>query len=433
MSILIQNGRIIDPVTGLDEKSDILIEGDTIRKVAPNLPVPEQAEIIDAQNCIVTAGLMDMHVHLREPGYEAQEDIESGSLAAAHGGFTAVACMANTNPVVDNAAVVRAILLRAAEAGHCRVYPIGSITKGLEGKELAEIGDMVEAGIKAVSDDGKPVKDSSVMRNGLLYAKALGIPVISHCEDSDLSTGGSMNEGYYSTALGLRGIPAAAEEIMVARDCILAEATGAKLHIAHVSTAGSVRIIREAKARGVCVTCEAAPHHFSLTDENLVGYDTNLKVNPPLRSKSDVEAVIEGLQDGTIDVIASDHAPHTREAKEVEFDYAPFGISGIETELALVVTNLIQPGYLDWMQALKKLSVAPAEILGIPLSGIREGSRADLTVLDPNLERKVDVNLFKSKGKNSPFNGRVLKGWATATIYGGKLTAGKAWNKQHKS
>lgn len=416
MRILIKNGRIIDPVKNVDTRADVLIEGDRIERIAPDIQAVEDMEIIDATNRIVVPGLMDMHVHLREPGYEAQEDIETGTLAAAHGGFSAVACMANTNPVVDNAAVVRAILARAAEAGHCRVYPIGSITKGLEGREISEIGDMAKAGIIAISDDGKCVRNSAVMRNGLLYAKALGITVISHSEDSALSTGGAMNEGYYSTLLGLRGIPAAAEEIMVARDCLLAEGTGAKLHLAHVSTSGSVRIVREAKARGVKVTCEAAPHHFSLTDKDVVGYDTNTKVNPPLRNERDVEAVIEGLKDGTIDTIASDHAPHTRESKGVEYDYAPFGISGIETMLPLIVTNLIQPGHLDWMQAIAKLTIGPAAALGLQPHGITAGGPADLAVIDPQLEKVVDVNNFKSKGKNSPFAGRTLKGWPVATI-----------------
>ena len=425
MSVLIKNGRVIDPIAGLDTKADILIENSTIKKIAPALAASGDIDIIDAQDCIVAPGLMDMHVHLREPGYEAQEDIETGTLAAAYGGFTAVACMGNTNPVVDNAAIVRAILSRASEAGHCRVYPIGSITKGLEGKELSEIGDMADAGIVAVSDDGKCVKSSAVMRNGLQYAKAFGIPVISHSEDTALSSGGSINEGYYSTVLGLKGIPAAAEEIMVGRDCLLAEATGARLHIAHVSTEGSVRIVREAKARGVRVTCEATPHHFSLTDKDTYDYDTNTKVNPPLRSQRDVEAIIQGLQDGTIEVIASDHAPHTFESKAVEFAYAPCGISGIETMLALVVTKLVYPGYLDWMGAIRKLTVGPAVALGLPLTGIKEGSKANLTVIDPKLEKTVDVRLFKSKGKNSPFNGQLLKGWPVATIFEGKLSASK--------
>lgn len=422
MSFLIKAGRIIDPVTGLDTRADILVEGDRIKRIGQGLEAAGGA-VIDASGRIVTPGLLDMHVHLREPGYEAQEDIETGTLAAAWGGFTGVACMANTNPVGDNAAVIRAILSRASQVGHCRVYPIGSITKGLEGKELSEMGEMVQAGIVAVSDDGKCVMDSAVMRNAMVYAKALGIPVISHSEDLNLSSGGLLNEGYYSTVAGLKGIPAAAEEIMVARDCLLGEATGARVHIAHVSTAGSIRIVREAKARGVKVTCEAAPHHFSLTDKDAAGYDTNMKVNPPLRSQRDVEAVIAGLQDGTIDAIASDHAPHTRESKEVEFAYAPCGISGVETMLPLVVTRLVAPGYLNWMQAIRKLTVGPAEILGISLPGVAEGSRADLTVIDPNLEQKVEAGRFKSKGKNTPFEGWLLKGWPTAVIWGGKLSA----------
>lgn len=423
MGFLIKNGRIIDPFNCLDTTTDLLIEGDKITGIGSGLMAGPEIEVIDASGKIVVPGLIDMHVHLREPGYEAQEDIETGTLAAAFGGFTGVACMGNTDPVVDNAGVVRAIASRAAQAGSCCVYPIGTITKGLEGRELSEMGDMVEAGIVAVSDDGKCVKDSAVMRNALLYAKAMDIPVISHSEAPDLSSGGLMNEGYYSTVLGLKGIPAAAEEIMVARDCLLAENTGARLHIAHVSTKGSVRIIREAKARGVRVTCEAAPHHFTLTDKEVYNYDTNMKVNPPLRSQGDVEAVIAGLKDGTIDAIASDHAPHTREAKEVEFAYAPCGISGIETMVALVSTYLIKPGYLDWMEAISKLTVAPAKILGLPPSGIAEGALADVTIIDPLGKEKVDVSLFKSKGKNSPFNGLELTGWPIATVWQGKLSA----------
>lgn len=423
MDFLIKNGRIIDPFHDSDKVADISIEGDKISRIGLGLTPEPNTKVIDATGKIVTPGLFDMHVHLREPGYEAQEDIETGTLAAVYGGVTSVACMGNTDPVVDNAAVVRAILSRAARVASCRVYPIGTITKGLEGKELSEIGDMAAAGIVAVSDDGKCVENSAVMRNALLYAKALDIPVISHSEDHGLSSEGMMHEGYYATVLGLKGIPAAAEEIMVARDCLLAENTGARLHLAHVSTKGSVNIVREAKARGVRVTCEAAPHHFILTDKEVYQYDTNYKVNPPLRSQEDVEAIIAGLQDGTIDAIASDHAPHTREAKEVEFAYAPCGISGIETMVALVSTYLIEPGYLDWMEAIGKLTVAPAKILGLSEAGIAEGAVADITVIDPQCQRIVETSQFKSKGKNSPFNGRKLTGWPVAALCGGNLFA----------
>jgi len=423
VKLLIKGGRIIDPVTNQDTVADILIEGGKIRELKPSIEIPRDAKVIEAEGYLVTAGLIDMHVHLREPGYEAQEDIESGTMAAAHGGFTAVTSMPNTNPVADNAAVVRAILMRAEQVGYCRVFPIGSITKGQLGEELAEIGDMVEAGIVAVSDDGKPVANSSLMRKAMQYAKAFDIPVISHCEEPSLSAGGVMNEGYMSTVLGLRGIPAAAEEIMVARDVILAETTGVKLHIAHVSTAGSLQIIREAKKRGVKVTCEVTPHHFSLTDASVRGYDTNTKVNPPLRTQRDVEAIIECLKDGTIDAIASDHAPHTIEAKNVEYDCAPFGISGLETVVPLISSNLVHSGHLSWMEALKKVTTAPAEILNIPLEGISEGSTANITLLDPNRKKRVNVKSFKSKGKNSPFHGLELAGWPVATILNGKLTA----------
>jgi len=421
MKLLIKKGRIIDPINELDMVGDILIEDGRIKEVGENIEASE-AKVIQAEGYIVSPGLMDMHVHLREPGYEAQEDIESGTAAAACGGFTKVACMPNTDPAADNAAVVRAILSRAQQVGSCRVLPIGCISKGQMGKELAEIGCMVEAGIVAVSDDGKPVADSSLMRKAMQYAEAFDIPVISHCEDPYLSSGGVVNEGLISTKLGLKGIPNAAEEIMVARDIILAELTGARLHIAHVSTAGSVRLIREAKKRGVKVTCEAAPHHFTLTDECVKGYDTNTKVNPPLRTIKDVEAVIEGLVDGTIDVIASDHAPHTVEAKSLEYDYAPFGISGLETMVPLIVSGLIDKGILSWMEALKKLTKAPADILKVPLSGIAEGSSAEITVIDPNNSRIVEPASFKSKGKNTPFKGMELKGWPVLTICGGKIT-----------
>ncbi|NLJ99653.1 MAG: dihydroorotase [Clostridia bacterium] len=403
--------------------ADIYIGQGIIQEVGPNLTAPKEIDILEAEGFIITPGLLDMHTHLREPGFEDSEDIESGTRAAVHGGFTAVACMPNTKPVIDNAAVVRSILARAEEKGSCRVYPIGSITKGLQGEELAEMGDMVKAGVVAVSDDGMPVANSYIMRNALQYAKSLNIPVISHCEEPTLSSGGVMNEGYMSTVLGLKGIPAAAEDIMVARDLILAETTGARVHIAHISTKGSVEIVRAAKDRGIKVTCEATPHHFSLTDNSVRDYDTNTKVNPPLRTDEDLEAVIAGLKDGTIDVIASDHAPHTIESKDVEYDYAPFGISGLETSLPLMVSNLIIPGELSWMQTIRKTTYEPAKILNIKLDGIRKGSPADITVINPNSDRKVDTKNFISKGKNSPFDGENLKGWATATICNGTITS----------
>ena len=423
LNLLIKNGRIVDPVNNLDMVADIYIGQGIIQEVGPNLTAPKEIDILEAEGFIITPGLLDMHTHLREPGFEDSEDIESGTRAAVHGGFTAVACMPNTKPVIDNAAVVRSILARAGEKGSCRVYPIGSITKGLQGEELAEMGDMVKAGVVAVSDDGMPVANSYIMRNALQYAKSLNIPVISHCEEPTLSSGGVMNEGYMSTVLGLKGIPAAAEDIMVARDLILAETTGARVHIAHISTKGSVEIVRAAKDRGIKVTCEATPHHFSLTDNSVRDYDTNTKVNPPLRTDEDLEAVIAGLKDGTIDVIASDHAPHTIESKDVEYDYAPFGISGLETSLPLMVSNLIIPGELSWMQTIRKTTYEPAKILNIKLDGIRKGSPADITVINPNSDRKVDTKNFISKGKNSPFDGENLKGWATATICNGTITS----------
>ncbi|MEW6106753.1 MAG: dihydroorotase, partial [Bacillota bacterium] len=378
----------------------------------------------DVRGKVVLPGLIDMHVHLREPGREDEETIETGTLAAARGGFVAVACMPNTDPPLDTGAAVRFVLSRARETGHVRVLPVGAITRGLGGTELAEIGELRRAGAVAISDDGRPVTNATVMRHAMEYASMFDMPVISHAEDVELSAGGAINEGYWSTRLGLPGIPAAAEETMVARDIFLAELTGARLHIAHVSTAGSVELIRRAKEKGILVTCEATPHHFTLTDEAVAGYDTNTKVNPPLRTQRAVEAVRQGLADGTIDVIASDHAPHTAEEKEVEYELAAFGMIGLETSLALAVTELVRPGILTLGQLVERMSYGPARTLGLDWPGIVPGAEANITVLDPDASFVVDPAGFASRSRNTPFSGRRLFGKVVATVVEGRLAYG---------
>lgn len=372
-------------------------------------------KIVDCTNLIAIPGLVDMHCHLREPGFEYKEDIESGVKAAAKGGFTKIACMPNTKPVTDNAAVVSFIKEKANKLNSVKVYPIGAISKNQEGKELAEIGDMKSAGAVAISDDGKPVMSTSLMKKAMIYASAFNIPVISHCEDLDLAEDGYMNEGYVSTVLGLRGIPAAAEEVMVAREVILSEYTGLPVHIAHVSTKISVDLIRRAKARGVKVTCETCPHYFVLTDEAVYGFDTYAKVNPPLREKEHVDSIIEGIKDGTIDVIATDHAPHHEDEKRVEFALAANGISGFETAFSLSYTYLVEAGYLTLAELIKKMSINPARILNIQDEGLT------LTVFDPESKYVVDPSKFVSKGKNTPFAGFELKGEVVYTISDGKV------------
>lgn len=406
---LIKGGRVLDPAVGRDEIADVLVEDGKIKAIGERLSA-EGAEVMDVKGCWVVPGLIDMHVHFRDPGFEAKEDIESGSMAAAAGGFTAVACMPNTNPVADNRAVVEYIRAKAARVGLVRVFPIGAITKGLAGEELAEIGDMKDAGIVAISDDGRPVCDAGVMRRAMQYAAMFDLPVISHCEDRGLSSNGVINEGRVSAVLGLAGIPASAEEVMVARDIILAKETGARLHIAHVSTRGSVELVRRAKEQGIKVTAEVAPHHFTLTEDAVMGFDTNAKVNPPLRTAEDVEALIEGLADGTIDVIATDHAPHTIEDKDVEFDQAAFGISGLETAVPLAITRLVRTGAITPLKLVEKMALNPAKILGLGLGTLKPGAQADITIIEPEAGLKVEVEKFKSRGKNSPFNGRWLFG-----------------------
>jgi len=419
MSILIKNVNIVNS-TGVESSVDIYIENSIIKDIKKNLDIEVQ-KIIDARGLYVLPGLVDAHCHLRDPGYEYKEDISTGSRSAAKGGFTSIACMPNTDPVADNPAVVTYIIEKAKKEALVNVYPIGAITKGQKGEELAEMGSMKEAGIVAVSDDGRPVMKSSVMKKALIYAGQFNLPVISHCEDLDLAEEGSMNEGFMSTKLGLRGIPAAAESVMVARDVLLSEYTGIPVHIAHVSTKSSVEIIRNAKKNGVKVTCETCPHYFTLTEEACEGYDTNAKMNPPLRTQEDVEAIIEGLKDGTIDIIATDHAPHHFDEKNVEFDNAPNGIVGFETALSLSYTALVETKVITLPQLVEKLSTGPARILNLKKGVIDVNEDADLILVDFDTEYTIDVSEFASRGKNSPFDGFKVKGKNMMTIVGGKI------------
>jgi len=419
--ILIKNGRVIDPANKIDAILDILIENGRITEIGKAIShQPSVISLIDASGKIVVPGLIDMHVHLREPGYEYKETVKTGAESALAGGFTSIACMPNTKPVNDNQSVTDFILDKARKEGVVNVYPIGAITKGLKGEELAEIGELKSSGVVAITDDGKPVMNSELMRRGMEYASMFDLPVISHCEDLKLSEGGVMNEGFVSTELGLKGIPDTAEVVMVARDIALAELTGAKLHIAHVSTRGAVSLIKGAKLRGVNITCETAPHYFTITEKEVIGYDTNAKMNPPLRTEDDLKAIKEGLRDGTIDVIATDHAPHEVSEKEVEFDRALFGIVGLETALPLTL-KLAHNGVISISEAISKLTINPARILGLNKGTLSVGSDADITIIDLDKEWQVDVTKFKSKGKNSPFQGWHVKGVVEVVIVGGHI------------
>jgi dihydroorotase len=425
---VVAGGRVIDPRAGLDCKADVFIEDGKISKVETgslltkrSLKPYEPGEYFVAEGYIVTPGLIDIHVHLREPGREDEETVLTGAEAAAAGGFTAVCCMPNTSPPIDNQETVQFVLDRAADAP-VKVFPIGAITKGREGEQLAEIGDLVSAGAVAISDDGSPVDSAAVMRRALDYARMFGIAVVSHAEDSTLSSGSHMNEGYTSTVLGIKGDPSVSEEICVSRDILLAKYARSKLHIAHVSTRGVVELIRDAKRQCVMVTAEATPHHFTLTDDLIAErFDTNLKMKPPLRTKADVEAVIAGLQDGTIDCIACDHAPHSIEEKDVEFDLAPNGIIGLETALGLTVTHLVKPGLLSWSGLVERMSSNPAEVMNLRMGQFKAGYPADITVIDPDAVWKVNVGKFKSKSRNSPYNGRRLTGRSIMTIVDGRV------------
>ncbi len=421
MNLLIQNGRVIDPANGLDGPADVLVLGGRVSRVGPMLAAPAGTPALDVGGRVVAPGFIDIHVHLREPGEEYKETIATGTRAAAAGGFTAVACMANTSPVNDTRAVTDYILAQARAGGVVRVYPIGAVTRGLKGTELAELGELAEAGCVAYSDDGRPVMDSLLLRRALEYAQAFGKPIVSHAEDADLSDGGVMHEGFVATDLGLRGIPAAAEEIMVARDVALAELTGHRVHIAHVSTAAAVRLIRDAKARGLAVTGEVTPHHLLLTDEALRSYDPNAKMAPPLRGKRDVEACREALADGTLDAIATDHAPHAVADKEVELDHAANGIVGLETAVPLCLTHLVRERLLDLPTLIARLTVGPARVLDLPGGSLAPGAPGDVTILDLAREHRIEPTRFLSRARNSPFGGWPCVGAPWMTIVGGRV------------
>ena len=417
--ILIRGARVVDPAAGWDDVADLLLADGRVAAVGRGLGAPEGAEVLEAAGLVAAPGLVDLHVHLREPGREDVETIASGARAAVAGGFTSVCAMPNTDPVTDNQAAVGFIVSQARAAGYSHVYPIGAVSLGQKGEQLAEFGELVGAGAVAVSDDGKPVATAHLMRTALDYARTFGIPVIDHCEDVTLSQGGSMHEGLTSTRLGLKGIPRSAEDVVVARDIALAELTGGHVHIAHMSTAGSVRLVREAKARGVRVTGEVTPHHLTLTDKSCEGYDTNAKMNPPLREQADVAALREGLADGTVDCIATDHAPHQYDAKEAEFDNAPFGVVGLETALALALTELVAPGVLTLPTLVERMSSRPARIASLPGGTLEPGAPADVVVLDPAAEWTVDPARFFSRSRNTPFAGRRLRGVVRWTVVGG--------------
>ena len=422
MNYLLRGGRIIDPASGVDQEGDLVIENGRIARIGKGVRISAAAREIPCKGLLVTPGFVDLHTHLREPGQEYKEDIASGTRAAAAGGFSAVCCMANTIPVNDCRSVTDLIVRRAREVGHTRVYPVGAITKGLAGAELAEMAEMREAGIVAVSDDGLPVMNAEIMRRALEYARTFDLPVVQHCEDKNLAQGGVMNEGSASTRAGLRGQPAAAETVMVARDLELVALTGARYHVAHLSAAGSVRLVREARRRGLPVTCEVTPHHLTLTDAVCCGYDTATKVAPPLRTQADVDALKEALADGTIDALATDHAPHSPVEKDVEYDLAAFGMVGLETALPLLLA-LVDDKVIDLARAVHLLTAGPAAIFAFPepLGTLAEGVPADVTIIDPAARWTVERAALLSKSKNTPFHGRAVTGRVKATLVGGRI------------
>jgi len=421
VALLLKNGRVIDPSVGLDAVCDIVIRDGRIVEIGEDLAIAKGITVECAEK-IVVPGLVDVHTHLREPGYEYKEDVESGTRAAAHGGFTAVCAMPNTNPVCDEGAAVRFLVERAAERGKVRVYPIGALTVGLKGEALAEMGDMIAEGAVAFSDDGKGVQDSGTMRRVMDYARAFGTTVVAHCEDEALVGKGVVNEGAVSTRLGMAGSPAAAEEIAVARDIALAELTGCRLHLAHLSTAGGLELVRAAKDRGVSVTCEVTPHHLFLTEDALSPeYDTNFKMNPPLRTEADRLALVAGLVDGTVDCIATDHAPHAPHEKALEFELAPFGTTGLETALPLVITNLLARGLIDWADLVRLMAHGPRAALGLPAISLQAGAIADITVIDPEARTEVTASFFQSKSVNSAFLGATLLGKASEVLVEGQF------------
>ena len=425
MKQLLKGGRLVDPASGRNGVFDILIDGDRISRVGRDLTVDVGVTVVEVPSgLIVCPGLIDMHVHLREPGQEHKETVATGTAAAVAGGFTAVGCMPNTNPVNDNAGVTEYMLKKAAEANLARVYPIGAVSRGQKGEQLADIAELKAAGCVAITDDGRPVATALLMRRALEYSSMFDMPVIEHCEDQTLKGDGVAHEGYQASSLGLRGIPSEAESIMALRDISLSSLTGGAVHIAHMSARQTLDAVRFGKSRGARVTCEVTPHHFVLTDEMLgspTAYDTNVKMNPPLRETADRDAMLAGLKDGSIDVIATDHAPHHYDAKEREFADAPFGIVGLETALALVVTELVDGGVIDFATLVDRMATRPARLFGLPGGSLRAGGVADVTVFDPKLEWNVDPAAFLSKGRNTPYAGRKLRGRTLATIVGGRL------------
>ena len=420
MSLLIRNGRVIDPASGLDARRDVLIDGQRIKAIEPRIECPD-ADVLDADGQVVAPGFVDIHVHLREPGIEHAETIESGSRAAAAGGFTAVCCMPNTLPVNDSAQITSFIVERARRTAAVHIHPIGAISKGSRGERLADIGAMRTEGAVAISDDGIPVMNSGLMRRAMKYAASFGVTVIDHCEDLNLTSGGDIHEGIQSMRLGLGGIPSCAEDVMVARDIILAADTGARIHIAHISTASSIAMVRHAKSLGIPVTSEVTPHHFALTDERISGYDSNFKMKPPLRTERDIEAAIEGLADGTIDCIATDHAPHTGHIKMQEFERCPFGITGLETSLGLSLTALYHTGVVDLNRLVQLFTSAASDCLGLDRGRLRPGGAADVTIFSTERKWIFDVNSTLSKSRNSPFDGEEFRGGPTATIVSGRV------------
>ena len=424
MKLLLKGGRVIDPGTGRDGEFDVLVDGGRIARIDRDLP-RNGAEVVEIKKgWIVAPGLVDIHVHFREPGQEHKETIATGAAAAVAGGFTSVACMPNTDPVNDHAGITQFIIKKAADANLARVYPIGAVSIGSRGEQLAELGEQKSAGCVAFSDDGRPVATALLMRRALEYAGMLGLPIVDHCEDPSLKGDGVAHEGFHASALGLRGIPGVAESLMVERDVSLAELTGSHVHICHMSARQSLRAVRAGKDRGVRVTCEVAPHHFTLTDEALDGpvqYDTNLKMNPPLREAADRDAMLEGIADGTVDVIATDHAPHHADEKMVEFDRAPFGITGLETAVPLVFERLVHAGRIGVGRAIELLSTNPARVLNLPGGSLSDGSAADIVVIDPDRRVTIDASRQASKSKNTPFHGWELRGAVAYTLVGGRI------------
>lgn len=419
MDLLIRNGRVVDPSQDLDEVRDVLIRNGAIEKIGPSLSAPSSVEMIDAKGLVVAPGFIDLHTHLREPGQEHKETIRTGTTAAVRGGYTAVCAMANTLPPNDERAVTEMIVAESQRQGFCRVYPIGAVSKGLRGEALAELADLKHAGCVAFSDDGMPVANAQLMRRALEYSRMLDLPIVAHEEDPELTEEGVMHEGYYSTLLGLAGIPAASEETMAWRDVVLAGLTGGRLHIAHLSTRGAIEAVRAAKQKGLAVTAEATPHHLALLDRELTSYSTSLKMKPPLRSEEHVEALIQAVVDGTIDAVATDHAPHHPDEKDVEFDLAPFGIIGLETAFAIVSDLLLQNKKIDLVRLIDLFSCGPARVFDLPGGTLEKGSLGDVTIVDP--EAAVQFDSFASKSRNSPFGGRPFRGRVLATIVGGNV------------